>query len=81
MCVCVCACVCVHTPSYVWLSVAPRTVASSSSVHGISEARILKWSGLPFSSPEDLPDPSLLSLLHWQADSLPLTPRGKPRRV
>ena len=35
------------------------------------------WSGLPVPSPGDLPDPgvklslNLLSLLHWQADSLP----------
>ena len=34
------------------------------------------WSGLPFSSPRDLPDPgSKLHLLHWQMDSLPLTTR------
>ena len=32
------------------------------------------WSGLPFPPPGDLPDPgSLLCLLQWQADSLPLT--------
>ena len=35
------------------------------------------WSGLPFPPPGDLPDPgsnlSLLCLLHWQADSLPLS--------
>ena len=32
------------------------------------------WSGLPFPSPGDLPDPGLnLRLLHWQADSLPLS--------
>ena len=39
------------------------------------------WSGLPFPSPGDLPDPGIeatsLSLLHWQADSLPLAPPGK----
>ena len=33
------------------------------------------WSGLPFSTPGDLPDPGIelrrLCLLHWQADSLP----------
>ena len=43
-----------------------------SSVHGILQARIL--SGLPFPSLGDLPDPGiepcLLSLLHWQEDSL-----------
>ena len=35
------------------------------------------WNGLLFPSPGDLPDPgwnsSLLSHLHWQADSLPLS--------
>ena len=42
------------------------------------------WSELPFPTPADLPDPriehsSLSScLLHWQADSLPLAPPGKP---
>ena len=29
------------------------------------------WSGLPFPSPGDLPDPGInLGILHWQADSL-----------
>ena len=37
------------------------------------------WSGLPFPSSEDLPNPrSNLCLLHWQADSLPLTHQGSP---
>ena len=40
------------------------------------------WSGLPCSPPGDLLDPGieprLLSLLHWQAGSLPLVPPGKP---
>ena len=40
------------------------------------------WAGLPFPSPEDLPtqgsNPCLLSLLHWQADSLPLKPPRTP---
>ena len=40
------------------------------------------WSGLPFPTPEDLPDPGieprLLSLLPWQADSLPLSHHGSP---
>ena len=43
-----------------------------SSVHGILKARILEWI-----SYRDLPNPGikpgfLMSLLHWQADSLPL---------
>ena len=38
-------------------------------------------SGLPFPSPGDLPNPrnpSLLSVLHWQAGSLPLNHLGSP---
>ena len=40
------------------------------------------WSGLPFPSPEDLPDPGikprLLCLLHWQMDCLSTESPGKP---
>ena len=40
------------------------------------------WSGLPFPSPGDLPDPGIEPfsprLLHWQADSLPLSQLGSP---
>ena len=39
------------------------------------------WSGLPFPSPGDLPDPGIqpttLCLLHCQVGSLPLAPPGK----
>ena len=39
-------------------------------------------SGLPFSSPEDLPNPGIkptsLAVLHWQADSLPLSHPKSP---
>ena len=49
------------------------------SVQGIFQAE--HWSGLPFPSPEDLPDqgskPRLLCLWHWQVDSSPLAPPGK----
>ena len=40
------------------------------------------WTGLPFPPLGDLPDPGielyLLCLLHWQADSSPAEPLGKP---
>ena len=37
------------------------------------------WGGLPFPSPGDLPNPGIeLHLLHWQADSLPLSHLGSP---
>ena len=48
-----------------------------SSVHGISQARILEWVAIPFS--RDLPDPGIEP---WspalQADYLPSEPPGKP---
>ena len=52
-----------------------------SSVHGILQARILKWGGVAFSRGSSwLRDWTLciLLLLHWQAGSLPLVPLGKP---
>ena len=43
------------------------------------------WSGLPFPSPGDLPDPRIkpesLNLLHWQVGSSPLVSLGKPKVV
>ena len=40
------------------------------------------WSGLPFPTPGDLPDPGIepasLAPLHWQTDSLPLRHQGSP---
>ena len=37
------------------------------------------WSGLPFPSPGDLPDPGIKPRSHkLQADSLPAEPQGKP---
>ena len=47
--------------------------------HGISQARMLEW--VPYPSPGDLPDtgiePTVLHLLYWQIDSLPLVTPGK----
>ena len=37
------------------------------------------WSGLPFPSPGDLPDPGIEpASLHWQACSLPVKQLGNP---
>ena len=47
-----------------------------SSVHGISQARILKW--VPFPSPWDLPNPGIKpGSPALQADSLPTETPGK----
>ena len=53
-----------------------RQCSPPSSVHGISQTRILEWVAI-FSSREL--NPHLLSLLHWQVDSLPGVPPGKPQ--
>ena len=53
----------------------PWTVASQAPL-SIGFSRQENWNGLPCSSPRDLPDPGnphLLNLLHWQADSSPLS--------
>jgi len=54
-----------------------------SSVHGILQARILKWVSCPPLG--DLPDPGIktwsLMSLHLQAGSLPLVPPGKPQTI
>ena len=57
------------------------TVARQASLSkGFSRQEYL--SGLPYPTPGDLPDPGIepgsLCLLHWQGDSLPLEPPGKP---
>ena len=50
------------------------------SVHGIFQARV--WSGLPFPSPGDLPDPGIKPRSSaLQADSLPSKPPGKQYSV
>ena len=49
-----------------------------SSVHGILQATI--WSGLPFPSPKDLPDPGIEpGCPALQADSLPSELQARPR--
>ena len=56
-----------------------------SSVHGILQARVLEWVAIPFSRGSSQPRDGthiswvplhLLHLLHWQADSLPLSHLG-----
>ena len=48
-----------------------------SSVHGVSQARILEW--IVFLFPEDLPNPGVKTASPtWQANSLPLIHLGSP---
>ena len=48
-----------------------------SSVHGILQARTLKWIAMPSSRRIFWTQLGLLHLLHWQMGSLPLVPPGK----
>ena len=62
------------------LSVAPWTVAGEAPL-SMEFSRKEYWSGLPFPSPRDLPNPGTQPwVLHWQEGSLPLAPPGNPRR-
>ena len=60
--------------SHVQPFVIPWTSQPGSSVHGILQARILEWVANSYSRVKPMP----LVFLHWQVDSLPLAPPGKP---
>ena len=70
---------CAQLLSHVQLFMTPWTVAHQAPL-SMGFSRQEYWSGLPFPSPGDLPDPGikphLLHLLHWQVDSLPLCHLG-----
>ena len=51
-----------------------------SSVHGILQARIVECIAISFSRGSSQPRDRTLSLLNWQAGSLPLVPPGKPHK-
>ena len=74
-----CAFARLFTQSYSTLHNSMACSPSGSSVHGIL---LEYWSGLPFSPPEDLPDPGIKPTSPvspaLQADSLPTKPLGKP---
>ena len=75
-------CVCVHCHfSRVQLFATLWTVACQTPL-SMGFSRQECWSGLPCPPPGDLltqkSNLRLLSLLHWQAGSLPLVPSGKP---
>ena len=74
--VCVCVCVCV-TCSVVSNSATPWTVAHQAPL-SMEFTRQEYWSGLPFLSPEDLPNPGIKpGSSTLQADSLPSEPPRK----
>ena len=71
--------VCVHAKS---LQLCPMDCSlPGSTVHGILQARILEWVATPSSMGSSQPkDQTCVSsvYVHWQGDSLPLVPPGKP---
>ena len=90
---CVCVRVCAHARkrthtqflSPVQLFVTPWTVTCQAPL-SMEFPRQEYWSGLPFPSPGDLPDPGIelmcprLHLLRCRLDSLPLAAPGEPFR-
>ena len=77
---CLPCCTVLNCFSLVWLFATPWTVAHRTSL-SMEFFRQEYWSRLSCPSPRNLPyprtEPSALSLLHWQVDSLPLLPPGK----
>ena len=66
-------CVCVSCSVMSHCFETPRTVAHQAHL-SMGFARQEYWSGLPFPSPGDLPDPGMeIEFPAWQADSLPLS--------
>ena len=79
MCVCVCVCVCMKKVK-VTRSCPTLCNCMNYTVHGILQARILKWVAIPFSRGSSQPrDRTRVSPL--QADSLPIEPPGKPKNT
>ena len=71
----------VQSFSLVQFFATPWTVAYQASL-SIGFSRQQCWSGLPFPSPGDLPDPGLEpGSPALQADALPSEPPGKPKQV
>ena len=77
--------VCAHVFSCVRLLVTPWTVAHQAPL-SMELSRQEYWSRLSFLTPGELPDPgiklsSLLRLLLWQVDSLPLASPDEPNNL
>ena len=78
MCVCVCVCVCVCSRQVVLDSFATPMDCGlpGSSVHGFPRKE--NWSGLPFPSPKDLPNPGIKPASPALQNSLPPIHQGSP---
>ena len=74
--VCVCVSVCVWSPSCDRPFATSWTVAWQAPL-SMGFSRQKDWSGLPFPSPEALPDPGVVRSPALQADSAPSEPAGE----
>ena len=77
MCVCVCVCVCVLV-AQPCPTLCDTIDCSLQAALSMGFPRQEYWSGLPFLSPEDLPDPAIKAgFPALQTNSLPSEPSGK----
>ena len=71
-----------HAQWYLPLCDSMDSSPPGSSVHGISQARVLEWVAMPSSRESSQPrgrlNWHLLCFLHWQVDSLSLNHQGRP---
>ena len=68
----------VYLLNHIRLFATPRIVAHQAPL-SMGFPRQEYWSGMPFSSPGDLPDPGIKpGLLHWQVVFFAPEPPGKP---
>ena len=79
---CVCVCVCARARAHarlVCLTLQPHRLVAYQALLSVEFFRQEYWSGFPFPSPEDFPDPGIESGSPvLQADSLPTELLGKP---
>ena len=69
---------CASVLNHVWFFVTTWTAACKAPL-STEFSRQEYWSGLPFSTPGDPPNPGIEPcLLHWQVNSLPLSHLGSP---
>ena len=85
MCVCVCVCVCVkwsESHSVMSDSLRPMDCQACQTPLSMEFSRPDHWSGWPFPSPGDLPNPGIEPRSpSLQADSLSAEPQGKPKNT
>ena len=82
MYVCICMYVCVHIYIYIYVAQSCPTLCDPMdyAVHGVLQARILKWVAFPLSRGSSQPR-NLNQISSIAADSLPAEPQGKPKKT